>query len=111
MRMQIVNVVFWMPPHAIIHSLSCSWFSMIVHVSGLIRWTMWNTVRDFSILLLVPVQTFTVTATYNVALCLARQGWQIPPLRCKACVPCIEALQMRRIVPLQGSKLTYQSYD
>ena len=44
--MQIVNVVFWMLPHAVILSVSCSWFGVIVNVSGLIRWTMWNTVSD-----------------------------------------------------------------
>ena len=46
MLMQIVNVVFWMLPHAVILSVSCSWFGVIVNVSGLIRWTMWNTVSD-----------------------------------------------------------------
>ena len=43
--MQIVNVVFWIVPNAVVLSVSCSWFSMAVNISGAIRWTIWNTVR------------------------------------------------------------------
>ncbi len=50
--MQLVNVVFWMLPHAVILSVSCSWFGVVVNVSGLIRWTMWNTVSTPSCCLL-----------------------------------------------------------
>lgn len=42
---QIVNAVFWLVPHAVVLSASCSWFNVIINVSGVIRWTIWNLVR------------------------------------------------------------------
>ena len=42
--LQIVNVIFWIVPHAVILTVDCSWFDVIINVSGVIRWTIWNTV-------------------------------------------------------------------
>ena len=37
-------MAFWIVPHAVVLSISCSWFGVAVNVSGVIRWTIWNTV-------------------------------------------------------------------
>ena len=42
--LQIVSVIFWIVPHAVILTVDCSWFDVIINVSGVIRWTIWNTV-------------------------------------------------------------------
>ncbi|KAK9906876.1 hypothetical protein WJX75_009592 [Coccomyxa subellipsoidea] len=42
--LQTVNVTFWLTPHVHILITRCGWSDHIVLVSGLIQWTMWNTI-------------------------------------------------------------------
>lgn len=42
--MQVLNEIFWLLPHAVVLAVACSWFDVIINVSGIIRWTIWNTV-------------------------------------------------------------------
>ncbi|EIE24300.1 alpha/beta-hydrolase [Coccomyxa subellipsoidea C-169] len=39
-----VNVTFWLTPHTHILATSCGWFDAIIDHSGVIQWTMWNTI-------------------------------------------------------------------
>ncbi len=41
---QMVNVTFWLTPHVHILLTSCGWFGNLANASGVIQWTMWNTV-------------------------------------------------------------------
>ena len=52
---QILNVIFWIVPHAVILTVSCSWFDVIINVSGCVRWTIWNTVSPNCRTYMLPV--------------------------------------------------------
>lgn len=54
--MQILNAIFWIVPHAVILTVSCSWFDVIINVSGVIRWTIWNTVSPNCLTGMLPME-------------------------------------------------------
>ena len=54
--LQILNVTFWIVPHAVILTVGCSWFDVVVNVSGVIRWTIWNTVSPTHLRNVLPVK-------------------------------------------------------
>ena len=44
--LQLVNSFCYLLPNAYIlaRQASCVWFSLVIHISGFLRWTCWNSV-------------------------------------------------------------------
>ncbi|KAL4444077.1 hypothetical protein ABPG75_011814 [Micractinium tetrahymenae] len=43
LAVQLVNLVFFLAPNALVLAQPCSWFLSPIHAFGIVRWTCWNT--------------------------------------------------------------------
>ncbi|KAK9818417.1 hypothetical protein WJX72_012370 [[Myrmecia] bisecta] len=60
---QMVNLVFYLVPNVYTLLHACAWYHPIVHVSGLLRWTCWNT-----LFFLATVQGHNVNSLANPSM-------------------------------------------
>ncbi|KAL4429984.1 hypothetical protein ABPG77_004354 [Micractinium sp. CCAP 211/92] len=43
LAVQLINLVFFLAPNALVLAQPCSWFLAPIHAFGIVRWTCWNT--------------------------------------------------------------------